>query len=81
VVILFDRSGNFDSQAKRKTQQMIVGKLVRSTPSSTRFALVGFGSRVLETVEFDRRRSDILSAVVRLPASPGEGKTAVRDAQ
>ena len=46
VVILFDKSGSMESEAKRKVQQFIVGELVRSLPAGTQFALVTFGSRV-----------------------------------
>lgn len=81
VVILLDKSGNMYAETKRQIQKFIVGELVRSLPASTQFALVAFGSRVLETVELGHPRADVLSAVDRLAASPGKGKTAVRDAQ
>lgn len=81
VVILLDKSGSMDSEVKRQVQKFIVGELVRSLPANTQFALVAFGSRVLETVELGHPRADVLSAVDRLAASPGNGKTAVRDAE
>lgn len=81
VVILFDKSGSMESETKRKVQQFIVSELVQSLPANTQFAVVAFGSRVLETMELGHSRADVLSAVNRFAASPGKGKTAVRDAQ
>ncbi len=80
VVILLDKSGSINSEVKLKTEKLIAGELIRSLPETTQFALVAFGSRVLETLEFGHSRAEILSAIDRLTSSPGEGETALFDA-
>jgi len=80
VVILLDKSGSINSELKRKTEKFIGVELIHSLPDTAQFALVAFGSRVLETLEFGHSRAEILSAIDRLTSSPGEGVTALNDA-
>jgi Mg-chelatase subunit ChlD len=79
VVILLDTSKSM--AAKDWVVKSIVDELMRSSPQGVQYALVGFSSRVSETVEFGRSGSEVLSALDRLTKSFGEGKTAIRDSE
>lgn len=80
VVILIDKSGSMQGDVKSRVVQFVASSLVRSSPPDTKFALVVFGSRILETEEFGHSREDILSAIGKATSSPNEGLTALRDA-
>jgi Mg-chelatase subunit ChlD len=81
VVILVDISGSMKSEVKHEIERFIVTELIRSSPADVQFAVVGFSSRVVESVNFEHARSEILAAVNRLTNPSGEGKTALQDTE
>ncbi len=80
VVIVLDKSGSMAGEAKRRAMQSIARELVHSVPENAQFALVVFAGHVSETIGFGHSSVEILAAIDRVSASPGEGQSALWDA-
>lgn len=70
VVVVLDVSSSMNAGASRQISLYTTGELVHSLSGNADFALVVFGSRILETIPFGHSRKQVMAAIDNAVRTP-----------